>query len=185
VNEWIHSPSGDIGVSMEVPVRTEQRTRIEIFSPSECEVMLNGRKAIKPTFNLLEIPRSRKEWVRIYRLRPADGQIMLKWSSTFGKITDLSHVPRGIKHWTGVQAHRCANSEVMVKRVGNSMKPVHGAIPMAVEKWCRIDKISTLALKEVCNRILRLIASEDVGLAIPRGADEMGLPNRGGRPPRS
>jgi hypothetical protein len=42
VNEWIHSPSGDIGVSMEVPVRAEQRTRIKIFSPSKCEVMLNG-----------------------------------------------------------------------------------------------------------------------------------------------
>jgi hypothetical protein len=147
--------------------------------------MLNGRKAIKSTFNLLEIPSSRKEWVRIYPHCPTGSQVMLERGKTFKKITDLSQIPSGIKHRTGVQSHRCANSEVVVKRVGNGMEPVHDAIPVAIEKWCRIDKISTLALKEVCNRILRLIASEDVGLAIPRGADEMGLPNRGGRPPRS
>jgi hypothetical protein len=82
---------------MEVSVRAEQRTRIEILSPSVCEVMLSGRKAIKSTFNLLEIPSSGKERMRINRQGPADAQVMLEWSATFEKITDLSQVPRGIK----------------------------------------------------------------------------------------
>jgi hypothetical protein len=73
----------------------------------------------------------------------------------------------------------------MVKRIGNGMKAVHGAIPMAIEKWRRVGKIATLMLDEVRNRILSRIASDDVGLAIPRSADEMGLPNRCCRAPRS
>lgn len=63
---------------------------------------------------------------------------------------------------------------------------------MAIEEWRWIDKTAVLmlkevfeALKEVLNRILSRIALDDVGLAIPRSADKIGLPRRCCPPPRS